>query len=159
MLNKCQSPYTISSLINNYFHIIRTFFMYIPRDAKIKHFIVVSEDCAGTWNQLRQIYLIHKIQNFHDNAVQVITGRFPYYKRRCKFALIWIIIIFVQYVTLHFPSSISCQCVRPSVCPYCRLLYLFLVYYVKPSVPQAIKPLWQLVNDKLARVSKELVLS
>jgi len=49
---KCSFLATISSLTNNYFHTIRTFPMYIPRDTTIKHFIVVSEDCADTRTKL-----------------------------------------------------------------------------------------------------------
>jgi hypothetical protein len=47
MLNKCPFPATVSSSINNYFHAIRILPIYILRDAKIKNFIVVSEDFPG----------------------------------------------------------------------------------------------------------------
>jgi len=38
--------------------------MYVPRNAKITHFIVVSEDCADTRTMFQQIYLKCKIQIF-----------------------------------------------------------------------------------------------
>jgi hypothetical protein len=44
--------------------------MYIPRDAKIKNFIVVSQDCADTRKKLQQIYLKCKIQKFHGNILK-----------------------------------------------------------------------------------------
>jgi len=44
--------------------------MYIPRNAKIKHFIVVSEDCADTRTKFQQIYLKCKIKKFHVYTVK-----------------------------------------------------------------------------------------
>jgi hypothetical protein len=44
--------------------------MYIPRDAKIKHFIVASKDCADTRKKLQLIYLKCKIQKFQVNTLK-----------------------------------------------------------------------------------------
>jgi hypothetical protein len=44
--------------------------MYIPRDAKIKNLIVVSQDCADTSKKVQHIYLKWKIQKLYGNTVK-----------------------------------------------------------------------------------------